>query len=86
MYLFIYCFFFLNDSTGVNGYDQEPEAQTGAGAGVGDPAQIVSKALLCFNNKYVSATLQYSPIISPHVCQDWVTDIFKIREKYSLQF
>lgn len=40
-------------STGINGDDEQAQTQTG-GAAAADPAQIVSKALLCFNNKYVS--------------------------------
>lgn len=31
-----------------------PNGAGAGGAGVGDPSQIVSKALLCFNDKYVS--------------------------------
>ena len=36
--------------TGANGYGP----QTGS-VGVDDPAEVVSKALLCFNNNYVSS-------------------------------
>lgn len=42
----------------MTGKADEAVPQTG-GAGY-DPAQIVSKALLCFNNNYVSRTLIYA--------------------------
>jgi hypothetical protein len=36
--------------------------QTGTGIVDGDPAEVVAKALLCFNNKYVGGIL----ILSTH--------------------
>ncbi|XP_073267843.1 uncharacterized protein [Populus alba] len=37
--------------------------QTGTGIVDGDPAEVVAKALLCFNNKYVYNFLHFPPLL-----------------------
>lgn len=44
----------------------------GGGSGIGDPSQIISKALLCFNDKYVSTIFSSD-----------VSTFLSIKNKYS---
>ncbi|XP_054788005.1 uncharacterized protein LOC129293905 isoform X2 [Prosopis cineraria] len=54
--LAIVCVCIFWRSFGINGDEYEPQTQTGGA----DPAQIVARALLCFNDKYIYKSCEES--------------------------